>query len=542
MRQEVTTSLLMDSATTSEPSLGSPDVKTAQSFRLKRAFAATVVTQAFNIVAMLLALISVPLYLHWLGDERYGLLLTGLAYGGFLMFADAGLSWSSMLLISQAKGRQNEEEVALIVRASIVLAASSSLIVLLVVSSIYGLLKAGYTFGLFPTHPEFAGLFWAVGLSTVTSLGFSAFYNVFIGFQEAHIAAAYQGTGRLAATFASLAAAASGASVGVVLLSGVACSIALGAFAAIHCVRRNRSAFSKGAWWQPVQFRIQFLTGMKSLIMQMGGVIIGSAPIITLSRSGAALVPTYTIPLTLLNTPLSIVQSLNANMQAAYGEAIGANDHIWIANTVRVILRQTLILLCFLVAGFTTVSRPVVELWTGGKVLISEAMQWSVVGVASCLAVNSIFRFALSGMNRHRLTGISEIAFGVLALGLCSFVVRSFGVGYIGIGVVVAYLLTCGWIIPRELSRELGGVRLFPDATFACRLLLCTVVAITAGKLLESALSSQPKAMFVVLVGTLVAVSFVLVLRWVLVEDFSRIYGEVQRHCLRFSTRLKVRN
>jgi hypothetical protein len=173
--------------------------------------------------------------------------------------------------------------------------------------------------------------------------------------------------------------------------------------------------------------------------------------------------------------------------------------------------------------------------------MISEAMQWSVVGVASCLAVNSIFRFALSGMNRHRLTGISEIAFGVLALGLCSFVIHSFGVAYIGIGVVVAYLFTCGWIIPRELSRELGDVRLFPDVSFAYRLLLCTVVAITAGKLLESVLSSQPKAMVVILVGTLVAVSFVLVLRFVLFEDFNRIYGEAQRHCSRFSTRLKVK-
>lgn len=528
MRPEVTSSMLVDSKTSSEPKREAPGLSSAQSLRLKRAFAATVVTQAFNIAAMLLALVSVPLYLKWLGEERYGLLLTGLAFGGFLMFADAGLSWSSMLLISQARGRKDEGEVACIVRASIVLAASSCLIVLLVVSTIYGLLKTGYTLGVFPTHPEFPDLFLVVGISTVASLGFSAFYNVFIGFQEAHIAAMYQGGGRLAATFASLAAAAAGASVGVVLLAGVSCAVAFGIAATLHCVRRNRSAFSPGAWWQPVQFRVQLLTGMKSLVMQMGSVIIGSAPIITLSRAGAALVPTYTIPLTLLNTPLGIVQSLNANMQAAYGEAIGANDREWISSTVKVILKQTLILLCFLIAGFTTVSRPLVELWTGGRILVSEAMQWSVVGIAACLSINSIFRFALSGMNRHRFTGVSEIAFGVLALGVCSVAIKSLGVGYIGLGVVFAYLATAGWVLPRELSRELGNIKLFPDAIFIGKLLLCTVVAVTFGRLLERVMIDQLKAIVVFSVGSLAAVTFGVMLRWALPEDFGRIASEIK--------------
>ena len=57
------------------------------------------VAQAFNWTGLLLSLVTIPLYLQWLGQERYGLLLTGLAFASYLMFSDAGLTWGSMLLI-----------------------------------------------------------------------------------------------------------------------------------------------------------------------------------------------------------------------------------------------------------------------------------------------------------------------------------------------------------------------------------------------------------------------------------------------------------
>ena len=68
--------------------------------RLKRAGMSVVVGQGFMVAGTLVSFLTVPLYLGWLGDTRYGLMLTALACAGYLMFSDAGLSWSSMLLIS----------------------------------------------------------------------------------------------------------------------------------------------------------------------------------------------------------------------------------------------------------------------------------------------------------------------------------------------------------------------------------------------------------------------------------------------------------
>jgi O-antigen/teichoic acid export membrane protein len=496
----------------------------ARNFRFQRALAAMSVSQLFNILSTILGLISVPLYLTWLGNERYGLLLTGLAYGGLLMFADAGLSWSSMLLIAQARGRDDKYEIANIVRASIILAFASSIVVVLIVAVLMFFLNSDLNFFLLPTHPEFTGIIVAVGFSTVVSLVFSAFYNVFIGFQEGHLAAFYQGIGRLLSIIIGLLTAASGASLGFILAANAFSSAAAGLFAAVHCVKRNPAAFAHGNWWQPLHFKQQLRAGMKSFAMQLGSILLGSAPIITISRiSGAIMVPTFTVPFTLLNTPLNFIQSLNANLQASYADAVGGNDFGWIGETVTRMLKQSLIYLCILVSGFFVVANPFVSAWTSGKLIVDDIMLLSVACVASCLCVNSIFRFALSGMNRHKLTGISEIVFGLLSIVLAGFISGIIGPQFVGLGVFAAYMGTSGWILPLQLSKQLGGVSFFPRPSFILKLFCITLGTILTGKTFIRCLANRDNAFAIVTAAGIVTITFVFLFRVLLNEEHQKI-------------------
>ena len=97
--------------------------------RLRKAVRATLVIQLFSVAGAAMSVITVSLYLQWLGTERYGLMLTAFACAGYLMFSDAGLSWASMLLIAQAHGREDRAEIARIVRNSFTLASLSALLV-----------------------------------------------------------------------------------------------------------------------------------------------------------------------------------------------------------------------------------------------------------------------------------------------------------------------------------------------------------------------------------------------------------------------------
>ncbi|HTQ32251.1 MAG TPA: hypothetical protein VMI53_13650, partial [Opitutaceae bacterium] len=97
--------------------------------RISRALRSTLVVSAFGYTAQALSLVAIPLFLGTVGAEGYGLMVTVMAFMGYLNFADAGLSWGSMILIAQAHGRGSKAEIAHVVRHAMVLAAGSGLVV-----------------------------------------------------------------------------------------------------------------------------------------------------------------------------------------------------------------------------------------------------------------------------------------------------------------------------------------------------------------------------------------------------------------------------
>ena len=425
--------------------------------RLQKAARATLVVQIFNVTGTVLSLIAVPLYLKWLGQERYGVLLTGLAIAGYLMFSDVGLSWSSMLLIAQANGRNDREGIAGIVRNSFSLAGCSALVVTLIVGLGVVLLASAGRPAWLPQHPEVPGLLAAVGSSVLCMLVLSPFYNLFIGLQEAHLAALYQGAGRLAGTVAGVTMAAIGAPLGFVFGAGVLCTFVVGIVAASHCARNHPWAFARGSWWNRAQIRQQLRSGGKSFAMQIGGVLAGTAPVFAISAgAGRQFVPYLSIPLTLLNAPLGVLNSFSARLQPGYGEAIAHDETAWVADTVRRLLRQTIVVVGLLACGFVLLAEQFVRLWTSGRINLPPAMLGSALAIAVIGAVFSVFRFALSGINRHRVAAASDLVYG----GLC---------------MVLAGMRSAGWDTPGLVRASC--VRQWPPAHGSYRA-SCTVPSI----------------------------------------------------------------
>jgi len=450
--------------------------------RLHKAARTTVVAQAFNWASLLLSLATVPLYLQWLGEERYGVMLTGLAFAGYLMFSDAGLSWASMLLISQAHGRDDRAGIASIVRNSFSLAGCSAALVAVVIAGLlWGLAHVQHLTWL-PQHPESGGILLAVGSSVVCSLGLSPFYNLLIGIQEAHLAAFYQGIGRLLGTLGAVGAAASGSHLGWVVGANAAGALLAGALAVRACWQRFPWAFQSGAWWQPAQIRQQLRTGGKSFAMQIGNVLFGTAPVLAISSgAGPQFVPYFSIPMTLLNAPLSVLTSFNASLQPGYGEAIGRNEKAWVAETVRRILRQVLVMLGLLGCGFLLLAAPFARLWTGGRIELTPPMLASVLGIAALGTLLGVFRYAITGINRHRLAAVSDLACGIFAMALAAAAVRQSGYASVGLGIGIAAGLTSAWILPRELKRALDGKTLWPAFGFWLRWMGLVATSFGAG-------------------------------------------------------------
>lgn len=479
--------------------------------RLRKAAKATVVAHAFNWIGLLLSLVTVPLYLHWLGQERYGLLLTGLAFAGYLMFSDAGLNWASMLLIAQANGREDRATIASIVRNSYSLAACSAGLVALTVAAAWFLMTHSSLLRWLPQHVEFPGLLVAVGASVVCNLGISPVYNLLTGLQEAHLSALYQGIGRISGTLAAVGIAWAGAPLAWVFAGNVAGALIAGVSAGVHCRRRHAWAFQSGSRWEWPQIRQQLRTGAKSITMQVGNVLWGTAPVLAISTAaGAQYVPYFSIPMTLMNAPLGFVNSFSASLQPGYGEAMARGETQWVAATVQRILRQVLFIVGLLGCGFLLLAGPFVHLWTGGKIELSHEMLANVFGIAAVGAVMTALRYALTGINRHRRAALGDLVCGGLAMTLGIIVVSRYGYQWVGAAVVGAVILTSGWILPRELHHALGKLPIVPRPDFLLRWSALVVATSAAGWLIVLGTASLPSWLTITVAGVGMTGAFLL--------------------------------
>jgi O-antigen/teichoic acid export membrane protein len=459
--------------------------------RTSRALHSTLVVSIFGYAAQGLSLVAIPLFLATVGAEGYGLMVTVMAFMGYLTFADAGLSWGSMILIAQAHGRGGKTEIAHIVRHSIVLAAGSGLVVALAVVSILAAAAFGWRLPMFAHHPEADRLILIAGVQLGLSLQFGVYYNLFQGLQEGYWSGFYQGLSRLLGLVGAMAAAWMTHSVAAMMLAQLAFTTLSGIAAGLHAWRRHPWVFATGSWTDRAQYLVQLRIGAKSFMLQIGRTLGGTAPTLGISSIlGPASVPFYTVPATLLSMFFTPINSWNANMQSAYGEAWIAGDKNWVRGAFKRTLERALLLGGLGVALFLALGDSFIRLWTHHRLWLSPAMAASATGIVVMVSLLTAGQYLLTGLNRHRNAAMAEIANGLLSMALVVLAVRWFGLGAVGAGVLCAASMTSAWVLRREITLQLGS-SCFPTYSFILKLGLAVAVGAIAAMLMVRAGASS---------------------------------------------------
>ncbi len=441
------------------------------------------VESGFGYASQALSLISLPLFLSTLGTEAYGLMVTVLAFTGYLNFADAGLSWGSMILISHAHGRQDRAMIAHITRHSAVLAAASGMAALLGLAGVLGASRLGWRLPMFAHHSEAYPLILIAGLQLILTLQFGVFYNVFKGLQENYWTALYQGLGRFLGLLGAMVAAWLTHKVATVMIVQLIISTVCGIAASIHVWRQHRWAFAGGIWTDRAQYRSQMRIGGKNFLIQIGQTLGNTAPTFAISSIlGPSFVPFYTVPVTLLSLFFTPVNSWTASMQNAYGEAWTSGAFEWTRNAFRQTIERMLIIGGLGVALFLAFGNAFVQLWTHGRLWFVPWMAWSVSAIVVANALVKAPEYLLIGLNRHRRAAIAEMSCGLLSMLLVPLSVRFFGLGGVGAGVIGAVLATSAWVLHGEIERQLGPGS-FPDVKFVLRIGVAFLVTALVGKL-----------------------------------------------------------
>ena len=192
------------------------------------------------------------------------------------------------------------------------------------------------------------------------------------------------------------------------------------------------------------------------------------------------MVPFYTVPSTLLTMFFTPINSWNSNMQSAYGEAWESGDKAWVRQSFRLALERALLLGGLGVALFLALGDRFIGLWTHGRLSLEPATALSISAIVTMGALLAAGQFLLTGLNRHRVASIAEIANGAAALVLVSTCVRLWGLGAVGVGVVGAALGTSAWVLRREIALCLGN-NSFPPASFVLKVCAATGASCLAG-------------------------------------------------------------
>jgi len=451
--------------------------------RFQRAFRATVVESGFGYASQAVALFSVPLFLTTLGAEGYGLMVTVMAFTGYLNFADAGMSWGSMILIAHAHGRQDRAAIASITRHSAVLAAASGLVALLGLGAVVGASALGWQLPMFAHHAEANRLILIAGVQLILTLQFGVFYNVFKGLQETYWAVFYQGSGRILGLGATMVAAYLTHSVTLVMLLQLVFTAVSGTAAAIHVVCRHRWAFARGSFRDRSQYTAQVRIGGKNFLIQIGHTLTYTAPTFGIGAIvGLAAVPLYTVPVALLSLFFTPLNSWAGSMQGAYGEAWSSGAREWAAGAFRKTLDRTLVVGALGVALFLSFGDGFIQLWSRGRLNLTPAMAASVSAIVVANSLVKAAQFLLIGLNRQRQAAVAEIVSGTLAMALVPLSVHFLGAGGVGVGAIAAILATSAWVLRREVRGRLGPAA-FPTAGYTLRVVVALVATTLVGDL-----------------------------------------------------------
>ncbi len=455
--------------------------------RSYRAFRSTVVVSLLGYCAQGLSLVAIPLFLKTVGAEGYGLMVTVMAFMGYLTFADAGLSWGSMILIAQAEGRGDRASIAHIVRHGVLLALGSGLVAGLALGVILGGAALGWRLPMFAAHPEADRLLAIAGCGLILNLQFGIIFNLFHGLQEGYWAGTYQGCGRLLGLVGAMLVAWSAHSVAGMLLIQVAANGVVGLAALAHAWHRHPWAFCRGSWSDRGQYGTQLRVGGKNLLLQVGRTLGGTAPTLAISSVlGPAWVPFYSIPVSLLSLFFAPINSWNASMQSAYGEAWESGAREWVRSAFRLTLERAQLAGGLGVALFLALGDHFIRWWTHDRVWMDPAVAVSIATVVLLGAWLSAGQFLLTGLNRHRRAATAEVANGLLALVFVTQAVRWWGLAGVGVGMGAAALATSVWVLQREVSFQLGS-NFLPAWSFVLKVFAaaaaCTAVAALLARL-----------------------------------------------------------
>lgn len=382
------------------------------------------ITKALNI---LISFLSVPLTVHYLGSERYGVWLTISSLLTWMTMTDFGLAGNALInVLAEASGKEDREGAQHY--------TASAFWALTGVGALTGIVSLA-TFHLIPWRRVFqvsaATSTHELQLACALTLGFlvlnfplSMLQSIYSAYQDGFLSNIWGIAGNSLALLALVIVSQThgGLPQLVLALSGTRALVALA---------NSFFLFRRYYWLKPSPFAVRwhcikrlFSLGGKYLVTQLASLgIYQSQPMIITQMMGPKYVVIFVVAYKIIALPMDLVFMATAPFISAFGEAKARHDWKWIRGAYKNATAASLAFGLPLLLVMSVFAKPLIRVWAGVEAMPSTPL---ILGLALYAALG------ISMMAAGQLmVGLEHVNALALALTLCAL-------GIIGSSILVA--------------------------------------------------------------------------------------------------------
>ena len=416
-----------------------------------------------KLITIATSLISVPLTLHYLGPERYGIWMVISSFTVMLSFADMGLGNGILNAVARAHGLGDRAAIRGVVSSGYAMLTGIAMLLLAIFAIIYPHVSWYKVFNaVTPEGRAAAGP--AVGVFIgcfALSIPGSVVQKVQFGLQQSFMNSMWQALGSLFGLIAVLIAIHFHGSLAILVGALVGAPlIAMALNAASFFLNEGRDLRpAPSLVSRPVMTATIRTGGMFFLLQLIGAVAFGADAMIIAQIAGASTVMQYAVPERMFAIISMVVAMALAPLWPAYGEAIARGDREWVDRT----LRRSLVISALASGAMAIVlllcGPTLIRLWVGHSIhptwlLLLGLGVWRVVE-----ACGNAIAFYMNGANMMR----SQAAIGVVSaaakVALKIVLVHAWGPAGIPWGGTIAFVVMAGppyFILIRRQLRSLS--------------------------------------------------------------------------------------
>jgi len=406
------------------------------------------------------SLITIPLTIHYLGNERFGLWMTISSVLAMANFADFGIGNGVLNSVADAFGKNDFDRIRTAISSGFAVLGAVGLLLLALFASSFAWVSWAEVFRVTSAQAraEAAPALMVFAFCFTLNIPLDLVQRAQLGLQQGFRMNLWQVCGSLAGLAGVVAGIRMHAGLPLLVAALAGAPVAATALNTFHFfvvsrpdLRPRRRFVSREAISRIVTFGTLFF------VLQLVAAIAFSSDNFLIARIlGASSVPEYSIPQRMFSLISLMVAMLVTPLWPAYGEAISRGDIPWVRRT----LVRSLIFVFGAAAvasiAMLLVAHRLIAWWIGPRisppfVLLLGLTLWTIVDCCG----NSIAMF-LNGASIMRFQIVAATIFGVTCLGLKIYLTERFGIVAVPWATLVTYVsivgISCAIYVPRALK------------------------------------------------------------------------------------------